>query len=156
MIRMKIPSLPLAYLLVPCAALLLAGCNGNPGEAPPPVLTWDIPLPDAEDRSSAQLALAPGGQAVVPVTVAAPNDPVEVTMSMDYEAGFPAGIGVSFSTPCENVALAAGGQHLFKVTFTAAPDVPPGTYRGHLIATLTAPVRGTGGIARQIDILVTQ
>jgi hypothetical protein len=148
-------TLPVFLLGSIIALLPVTGCNGNPGEAPPPVFTWDIPLPLDEDQSAAALVLPAGGQAVVPVTLVAYSDPIEVDLSMDYDEGFPDGIQVVFSTPYENISLPAGQQHISKITFTASPDVPPGTYRTHLIGMLARDVNGIRGIARQIAIHVT-
>jgi hypothetical protein len=148
-----IPVALLTFLPLFLAALLSA-CTGT-YTTPPPVFTWDIPLPDNESQSGVELTLPAGGQAVVPVTLIAYDEAVEVALSMDYEAGFPDTIQVVFSTPYENIPLAAGEQHISKITFTASPDAPPGIYRTHLIGMFTGEVHGVGGIARQIDIHVT-
>jgi len=148
-------ALPVFFLGCVTALLLVTGCNGNPGTPPPPVFTWDIPLPLDEDQSAAALALPAGGQTVVPVTLVAYSDPIEVDLSMDYDEGFPEGIQVVFSTPYENIPLAAGEQHISKITFTASRDVSPGIYRTHLVGMLKEEIRGVRGIARQINIHIT-
>lgn len=150
-----LPGLLLTLSLPLFLATVLSGCMGT-YTTPPPVFTWDIPLPPNDDQSGTDLVLTAGGQAVVPVTLVAHGEALAVNLSMDYEEGFPDGIQVVFSTPYENIAMPAGSRHIAKITFTASRDVPPGTYRGHLIGRFTKDVNGMSGIAREIDIVVTE
>jgi len=148
--------MPLLTVFVASLAVIMMAPACRTDSTPPlPVFTWDIPLPSNE-TTAAELTLPAGGQAVVPVTlIATREEDLTVNLSMDYEEGFPEGIQVVFSTPYEDISLPAGSQHISKVTFTASRDVPPDVYRTHIVATLGAPVDGIAGIAREIDIRVT-
>lgn len=146
----KLPVLLLSPLMV---AVLAGGCRTD-STPPPPVLTWDIPLPANDDQSGFRLDMVTGSQVVLPVTLIAHAQAIEVTLSMDYEDGFPEGLAVTFSTPYEDIALAPGEQHISKITFTASPNGASGTYRTHLVAKLKEDTGGAGGLASQIDIVV--
>ena len=146
----KLPALLLSPLMV---AVLVSGCRTD-STPPPPVLTWDIPLPVNDDQSGFRLDMVTGSQVALPVTLIAHAQAIEVTLSMDYEEGFPDGLGVVFSTPYENIALAAGEQHISKITFTASPGLASGAYRAYLVGKFKEDASGTGGLARQIDIVV--
>ena len=154
MMPTKTSAVRLEYLLVLTALLVVAGGCRTDATPPPPVFTWDIPLPANENQSGLRLDMVPGSQVALPVTLIAHDRAIEVTLSMDYEEGFPDGLGVTFSTPYENIALAAGEQHISKITFTASPGLASGTYRAHLVGMFKEDVSGAGGLARQIDIVV--
>jgi hypothetical protein len=135
--------------------VLASGCRTG-ATPPPPVFTWDIPLPVNDGQSGFRLDMVTNSQVVVPVTLIAHDRAIEVTMSMDYEEGFPDDLGVTFSTPYENISLAAGEQHISKITFTASPGLASGSYRTHLVGKLKEDASGAGGLASQIDILVLE
>ena len=139
--------------IVTVTVLAVAGC-GPVLDPEKPIFRLEIDLPINEKTTAAELTVEPGNQVVVPVTIVSTRDePVEVSLSIDREKEFPEAI--SIIVPEGYISIFTGEQVPADIIFHVGAMVPSGLYHTNLTGTLREPIEGLAGIARAIDIIVT-
>jgi hypothetical protein len=139
--------------IVTLTVLAVAGCGPvlDPEE---PIFRFEIDLPINEKTTAAELTIEPGMQIVVPLTIVSTRDePVEVSLSIDREKEFPEAINIMI--PEGYISILAGERVPADIIFYVGAIVPSGLYHTNLTGTLRDPIEGLAGIARAIDIIVT-
>jgi hypothetical protein len=119
-----------------------------------PVFRFELDLPVNEISTTAELILNPRQKEIVPVDIVSTRDePVEISLDISREKDFPDDILII--VPESPVSLHVGETVTVDIVFDVGNTVPTGLYHTHLIGTLGEPIKGWGGTARAIDIIIT-
>ncbi|MGD9142336.1 MAG: hypothetical protein PVG61_00665 [Dehalococcoidia bacterium] len=119
-----------------------------------PVFRFELDLPVNDISTAAELILNPGKKEIVSVDIVSTRDePVEISLDISREKDFPDDILII--VPESTVSLHVGETVTVDIVFDVGNTVPPGLYHTHLVGTLGEPIKGWGGTARAIDIIIT-
>jgi hypothetical protein len=139
-------------VLIMGIAGLYGACDGV-HQSPTPLFRFEIPLPTGTS-TAAELTVRQGTTFSLPVAIVSTRDePVELKLDVDHEKEFPEDIRIT--APEGYITIPTGKRVDIVVVYQIAGTVAPGLYHTHLIGTLREPIQGAGGIARAIDIIVT-
>ncbi len=149
------PSLSASLLiLLLVSGFFAGGCTDNITKTPQPLFALDIDLPTGKS-TSAELTVQPGTRVVLPVTIRSTrNENLEVKLSISQEKEFPEAISISLQVGYFPVL--SGDSVTTDIIYTIGENVAPGLYHTHLTGSIKEPIKGLAGIARAIDIIVTE
>ncbi len=135
---------------------IFSGCGPvlDPEE---PVFLLEIDLPTNEKSTAAELTVHRGRAVILPVTLVSTRDEtIEVSLMIDLDTeGGNNAQAITFSVPDGYIKVPAGESMTVEIVYEVGETVTPGLYHTILSGNLREPVEGQAGMARAIDVIVT-
>ena len=137
-------------------ATTFSGCRPvlDPDE---PVFLLGIDLPVNEKSTAAELTIQRGTSVILPVTLVSTRDvTIEVNLMVNPDLeGKDTPQPITFSVPDGYITLPVRESVTVDIVYHVGVTVAPGLYHTVLSGNLKEPVDGLAGVARSIDVIVT-